>query len=1360
MGDRNLWSKLGLIVVLVGLGLWQIWPLDKTKLKPGIDLGGGHSLLFEVDDSGLDPSQKSNLAERVTTILRQRVDPQNSRNLVWRSIGWNRIEIQMPKTTSSEQTAFENAKKDLTATAITEAQVRAAMVLPPDQRQKEFETLAKGMTSRATMLTKLADAQDNYTRLSTAAAVTQPAEATSQPAATQPSSAVLAQQADKAFIDRRNAIEAVLKTNLDIRVLVDVLELDKKSELRAERLKTIKEQHQDLAAKIDTMIAGYDEWASQKGSLDDPSDLMRLLRGAGKLEFRILAEHDSSNPSRTGGNNPAYHEDINKYREQLKKYGPRSREGDNFRWFEISKPDESSITEANGYIVADYLGVKYVLSHATPDMGLLNEGTNDWSLTGAFPGRDQQGRPSVNFRFDTRGGNKFEKMTGDNIGKQLCIFLDNTAISAATIKSKISDSGEISGNFSIQEVQYLVNTLDAGVLPARLKETPLQQKSVGPALGQTNRTKGVQAAIVATVLVMVFMAVYYTFNGVIANIALLMNLVLTLGVMSFLQATFTLPGIAGMVLTLGMAVDANVLIYERMREELARGVSARMAIKLGYEKAFSAILDSNVTTILTAVILGSLGSEEIKGFGLTLGIGLTISLFTALFVTRRYYNFMTATEPGVEETRKAWLATGALVAAGAICMGLGYLLSSDPKERADSGWWGLGTLLMVVFATALILLGSLYAFRFMYHATGYYKANRLPMLKMLARPTIDWMSKVKIAWTCSGLVIGVGLLALFTIDKSQYLDIEFLGGTGVQVQIKPERNADFEVEGDEKVKAYVADDREGTSVAWLKNAAKQIGEADVAVSTTGADQYLITTKERYSQSQMEALLLPTLEEYLVRGGIRSEGNGYLVQFNPEKVKGIITDAATAQAKVRGASAYLESAAKLMRGARVQLVEEGTGEKTSKSYEIIVTETQKTLVAESIIAAMQDVLKVTQSIQAKIPGKAVEGVFPIKMGDDTLVQVIGEDLAKGSAEPVTAFKGGVAIVFDDLTPTITPAEMALRLRNMRMQPDFEDVEWREAKIIPLVFDRPPADSKTEAQDLNCKRIAILVTDPSSPYIEGESNEAWKNQLAAKELKLAQEALASSRALERVTQFAPQIANEAVQKAIIAIVLSIIAIAIYVWVRFGSVDFGLGGIIALYHDVAITIAALMVCHHIHDTWFGRMLMLQDFKFDLNIIAALLTIVGFSINDTIVIFDRIRELRGRMATVTPTLINNAVNETLSRTIITTLTVFVCLLAMYFTGGDGIHGFCFAMLVGSISGTYSTVIIASPILFHPRAMWVSTIVLGGLTTLLIASSVTIPWLRYALMVLILAGSVFALVRQWVATAGRSTPARAEATA
>ena len=183
-------------------------------------------------------------------------------------------------------------------------------------------------------------------------------------------------------------------------------------------------------------------------------------------------------------------------------------------------------------------------------------------------------------------------------------------------------------------MQRLVQTLEAGSLPGRLKDTPLMEKNVGPSLGRTNRVLGMNAAIYGMIAVAVLVLVYYLAAGVVANIALALNLLFVLGIMATLEATFTLPGIAGLILTVGMAVDANVLIFERVREERARGTVFKRALKTGYDKALSTIIDANLTTLITCVVLGYLGSEEVKGFAMTLGFGICTSMFTALFVTR------------------------------------------------------------------------------------------------------------------------------------------------------------------------------------------------------------------------------------------------------------------------------------------------------------------------------------------------------------------------------------------------------------------------------------------------------------------------------------------------------------------------------------------------------------------------------------------------------------------------------------------------------------------------------------------------------------------------------------------------------
>jgi len=1349
MGEKNLWSKLGLIVLLAGMCAWQVWPPDK-KLKPGIDLGGGHSLLLAVDDTGLHPSQKRDLAARVMAILKQRVDPQGNRNLVWRPIGWNRIEIQMPRPPESQmehRAAYEKAQGQLVATHISEHQIRRALTLDPGPRNKAFEQMVGVVTSRRELFEKLSAAEDEYRKL--------------QAATTRPVEGQLAKRTDEAFLARRALVEELLRTNLDVRVLGDILKLDAKSKVRAEKLKDLKSDHPDLKSQIDAMVAGFHEWTKVKGALDDPSDLMRMLRGAGKLEFRILAQRDPGNPGRTLSNEPKYREEIKKYVDQLAKYGPRPREGDNFAWFVIANPDEEDgIADPKfekTYIVSEYLGTQYVLGHSTDDMGLLNTGEDTWKLRGASEGTDQQGRPSVNFEFDKRGGRKFGLMTRNNLQRQLCIFLDGKAISAATIQSEITTRGQISGNFSRTDVAELINTLNAGVLPARLKETPLQQKSVGPALGKTNRDRGQQAILVAFILSIAFMALYYTYNGVIADIALLLNLVITLGIMSFLQATFTLPGIAGLVLMLGMAVDANVLIYERIREELDHGVSVRMAVKLGYERAFSAILDSNVTTIITAVILVSLGSEEIKGFGLTLGIGLCTSLFTALFVTRQYFNIMVPATLNREETRRAWLGTGILLAAGAMFMGSGYLFSRGPDDvLADSTLFGFGRFFGVMFATAAVLMLSLWAFRILYRVTGHQKANRLPMMRLFKAPNINWMGKYKGFWTFSAIVILIGFLFEYNVDRSQYLDIEFVGGTSVQVQVKQDHADKFSEEGDEKLlNQYVRGEDTGesadpsTSVGWLNYAAEQLQKAEV--TALGEDRYLVSNNQKLTHAQVEALLLPTLEEFIVRGGLRTTEDGILIQFDPDKTKDRITDAESVRAEMLKAAEYASAAADKLRGARVQEIEEHMEDgQVRRAFEIITTESQRALVAEALLASMRDILEVTQPIEAKLvrdPDRAPDGMFPIKQADNVLSEVIGGD----SAESIADFKGGVLLVFEDLHPAPTRGEIRQRLREMRLQPDFEDIGWRDkVKIIGL----EQADQANQADEPRFKRVAIAIFDPNLPYVEGEENATWRTEVAQKELNLAQAALASSRSLQRVTQFARQVASEAVQKAVIAIILSMIAIAGYLWIRFGSIEFGLAGIIALYHDVAVTLSCVMACHYLHDTALGRLLLLSDFRIDLAMIAAFLTIVGYSINDSIVIFDRIRENRGRLATVSASLINNSINQTLTRTIITSLTTFLAVLAMYIVGGDGIHGFAFAIIVGVISGTYSTIAIATPMLQHPRAMWVVVIVLAAVTSLLIAAmATTTPWVRGALMTIIAVAALAALAKQWSATA--TGPAR-----
>ena len=246
--------------------------------------------------------------------------------------------------------------------------------------------------------------------------------------------------------------------------------------------------------------------------------------------------------------------------------------------------------------------------------------------------------PYVAIEFNSVGAKRFDQITAANVGKRMAIVLDNTVYSAPVIRERISGgSAQISGSFTSQEATDLAIVLRAGSLPAPVKI--LENRTVGPSLGRDSIEQGTMSAIVGAILVILTMLIYYRLSGVVANIALVLNLFLILAMLSLFKATLTMPGIAGIVLTLGMAVDANVLIFERIREELRLGKPARAALDAGFGKAFITIVDSNLTTVLAALILFQFGTGPVKGFAVTLSIGIVASMFTAIFVSRVIFDF-------------------------------------------------------------------------------------------------------------------------------------------------------------------------------------------------------------------------------------------------------------------------------------------------------------------------------------------------------------------------------------------------------------------------------------------------------------------------------------------------------------------------------------------------------------------------------------------------------------------------------------------------------------------------------------------------------------------------------------------------
>jgi preprotein translocase subunit SecD len=322
----------------------------------------------------------------------------------------------------------------------------------------------------------------------------------------------------------------------------------------------------------------------QVPGLQDPSRLKAIIGKTAKLDFRMVDE--SMSPEQALASHP---------------------------------PQDSEVLDGEN-------GEKYLIEKRA----LVSGG----DLVDAQPGFDQRnGEPIVNFRFNSAGGRKFADVTKQNVGKRFAIVLDNKVISAPVINEPIpGGAGQISGSFTVQSANDLAILLRAGALPAPL--TVVEERTVGPGLGQDSINAGEHAAYVGAALVVIFMLVTYGLFGLFANIAVAVNVAMIFGILSLLSATLTLPGIAGIVLTVGIAVDSNVLIYERIREEARAGRTAISAIDAGFSKALATILDSNITTFIAAAVLFYIGTGPVRGFAVTLGIGILTSLFTAFTLTR------------------------------------------------------------------------------------------------------------------------------------------------------------------------------------------------------------------------------------------------------------------------------------------------------------------------------------------------------------------------------------------------------------------------------------------------------------------------------------------------------------------------------------------------------------------------------------------------------------------------------------------------------------------------------------------------------------------------------------------------------
>jgi SecD/SecF fusion protein len=1104
---------------------------------------------------------------------------------------------------------FEKVRSDLLAENIRPAIIMRSLQKPAEEREKDFEEFAQGSSDRLRVLETLATAYDERNDLQNKRSKLKAELQTSEDTITAAGldleqiklsvgnwSRLGGQQLTevlKEFLGSDSSVDLLTgyvntyaewaevtemltdpdtgknvqyedaKRDLDELNLTEdqidfVLEMSPKSLKRSYSIDELKDEFADWAEKIDNVVAAFDEYYPFRGRLDDSKDLQRMLKGAGILEFRILP---------TLGHPEVDSEKMSNYVELLRAKGPKYASDSQYVWCEVENINEWKMPDA---VVAPFGNKYYVLASnkgkPKNEVMLHGAGKREWKLERAEPSQDRMGRRAIGFTLDEKGGNLFSNVTGKNIDRPLCILLDGLAISAPNVQSRIFRRGIITGSFTQTEVTDMVNKLNAGSLPARLIEQPISVKTIGPSIGADNRDQGIKAGLIGLIVVVACMLIYYMLSGSIADIALLMNLLFVLATMALLRATFTLPGLAGIILTIGMSVDANVLVFERIREEQQRGSSLRIAVRNGYQRAFRTILDANLTTFITAAILYGVASEEIKGFAIVLMLGIASSMFTALFVTRVIFDFLLA-------------------------------------KRIIK--------------------------------------DHLFMLLLIRKPNINWMGARPIFFAISILLIGAGLFVFFTRDdvENNKYDIEFTGGTSVQINLKDQVNLTRQDVEDRIRKAGNDLNNPALAAANVYSIGKSAKQYEINTTETNKTTVTVTFPQGGQQTSIE--LISAIEKTQGRFGGRLS-NLAVTPHSENPAAFVITTSQVNKSLVKNVL-------------------------TAAFPDAEVSEPQvDEVVNNAILSAFAGELEIQQNLQPQI----------------TSQEKITEALIESYPE-LADFLGGIKITCE-IEGAATGLEIDLRLKDLRFKPDMRDLNWYSYKILG-------EDLAAIEPSRPIKSFVYLGVEPEAGFRELTEDE-WARFVENETTKvLAAAKLETS--LPRVTQIDPSVGAEAKTRALIAIVLSLFAIVAYIWVRFGNVRYGIAAITALVHDVCITLGAVTACTYISATPIGEKLLIGDFKINLPIIAAFLTIIGYSLNDTIVVFDRIRENRHK-ARLKPQTITNSINQTLSRTLLTSFTTFIVVLIMYIFGAPGLRGFTFAIGFGIIVGTYSSIAIAAPIL------------------------------------------------------------------
>ena len=1134
-------------ILMLMLAFWASNPPSK-KIGLGKDLRGGASLVYSVQ---IDRAENaSQVIPKVIEVLKKRIDPNGLYEIQIVSQGQDRIEITMPlpsEYVKGLRKAFEDELNKLGVASIGADEFQRVMALPKDERAAQINRMGANSPKILDLLNQAAESYDAAERYR------QQLDLFSINSDTPDS--VLDETIDNAAeaeLDYETARDTVLNSAVSPQDVRRALELSKEQKtIRDEAADTVKtlpsardraltrirDRYPDLNDQLDNVIQTYDFYSENRNSLDDTSDLKRLVQAAGVLSFRITVDPASA------GTSSYSHPEESRLREKLRLNGPTQAGTRDARWFKLNK-FESWFDSVDGYeamianpaayfssrykyVVEEYEGEYYMLAWDTRGLRMTQE-DGRWKVDSSRRTADQLGRPAIGFSMDPSGANRLGELTA-NTGANMGVLLDDEVYTAPRLNSRITKSGIIEGDFSPEEIDYVVRVLTAGSLQAKISADPISENTIAPDLGQDNLDAGIQAGKIALVVVSVFMVFYYLGYGLVAVICLAANALLILGALALSRASLTLPGIAGIILTFGMAVDANVLIYERVREELNKGLDLRQAVRIGYQKALSSIVDGNVTNLIVCFVLANVGTQEIKGFAITLGIGVICTMISALFINH--------------------LIMSALV----------------DKIRIK-------------------------------------KMTMLPMvikpIERLLQPKINWIGLRWLFLVISTGYVGLGIF-MIAVQGEKMLDTEFRGGTQVTMSLK-------------------FSEPNNSSSPRITSTRAQIEER---VHTLG-------------------------ESVEADSAIHPLRTAEIIPVNPES-DGITAD----------------------------------------KFIVKTSAPDRQSVGNALSAEFQDLLDAPPALtfrHSESESTSGASVYPI------LSARLGENIARPELRnSISDYIGGVAILVEDLQPAPTLESIESRLDITRNKSDFNDLLGRNSEILILHGDETAITS-----------FVYLSIDPGLTYFDNA--DAWESEIASREWDLIRAALTTSSDHLSVQNFSPAIAENFRATAFAAVLLSLLLILIYIWVRFGSVRYSAAAIAALTHDVLTTIglialAEILYDHHLFEG-LARALLIDPFKIDLNLVAAMLTIIGYSLNDSIVIMDRIRENRGKLSYASKEVINLSINETISRTVITSGTTLFAVLILYIYGGQGIHAFSFALLVGVGIGTYSSIAVAAPLVWSRK--------------------------------------------------------------